>query len=211
VYSTKNAARSAAAGITFAPELFLVSAQKTWNGTPCLIVFRSRWYIIHVPWLGRHDGLLALFLGGSYQFLFLFSSRSDGLLASQDFMINTAPLLIALGVLGLFALWSSYISVGFDVNKTLSNDFHFGGLIRFLIVGTGPLFFYAVGLRNFISLVSFVGSILLALEAFLIIGMWWRCRRRSKEISAREYISPLAIAVTALTFLVAFVAKVSGW
>lgn len=125
---------------------------------------------------------------------------------------QVAPsLLLIIGILGLFTLWSSYIVVGFDINSILLHDFKFGRALRLCIVVVLPLLLFIFGLRGFLELVSFVGGIFLAIEGLLIITMWWRANRVLKSSSLLMKGIPRAlIALTAFTFLGALVYQIWG-
>lgn len=80
--------------------------------------------------------------------------------------------LIAVGFLGFLALISSYIIISLNLKETLILDFKMPPKLTFLLVIFSPLLLYLVGLRNFLSLVGFIGGVFIALEAILIILMW---------------------------------------
>ncbi len=121
-------------------------------------------------------------------------------------LVGAAPqwLLVAIGILGLFTLWSSYIIVGYDVNSILTRDFKLGQSVRLLTVVVAPLALFIFGLRSFLVLVSFAGGIFLALEGLLIIAMWFRANNVLKSSSLlMRGISPILIWITVLVFLAA--------
>ena len=103
-----------------------------------------------------------------------------------------------LGVLGILSLFSSYIIVGADINNVLNFDFKLPPWIRALIVVGGPILFYWVGSRDFISLVSFTGGVFLALEGIFIILMWFR----ANKISSAPPVLLKRINLSALSFLI---------
>ncbi len=91
--------------------------------------------------------------------------------------------LIAIGVMGALSLISSYITVGFDVHKSLEIDLGLPFWTRFFIIVFGPITLYLGGFSNFLDLVAFVGGLLLAAEAVFIMMLWrkatgktWRIR-----------------------------------
>ncbi len=87
--------------------------------------------------------------------------------------------LITIGIFGVLSLLSSYITVGFDVYKSLGLDLRMPFWLNFLIVVFGPIALYFAGFNSFIGLVSFVGGIFLALEGIFIIVMWLKATKRS--------------------------------
>ncbi|OGY63032.1 MAG: hypothetical protein A2745_00855 [Candidatus Harrisonbacteria bacterium RIFCSPHIGHO2_01_FULL_44_13] len=94
-------------------------------------------------------------------------------------LIGQAPgwILLAVGILGLLSLWSSYIVVGLDINKSLVYDFKLPVWLRFLLVVMAPLLLYLSGFQSFIGLVSFVGGVFLSLEGIFIICMWLKANK----------------------------------
>ncbi len=111
--------------------------------------------------------------------LFIFGIMSLSVSVTPDAvggLVGTAPaiFLIAVGLIGLLSLISSYITVGFDVYKSLEVDAKLSIWTRFLIVIFGPIVLYLSGFSNFIELISFVGGLLLAAETILIMAIWRR-------------------------------------
>ena len=86
-------------------------------------------------------------------------------------------LLFLVGLLGLASLLSSYMLVGLDVKDTLRYDLRFPRLLAFFAVVAVPIFLYALGFQQFLTLVSFIGGIFLGLEGILITVIWIRAHR----------------------------------
>ncbi len=95
-------------------------------------------------------------------------------------------LLIGVGVLGLLALWSSYIAIGENVRKTLMSDVGFPRIAAGLCVVAIPIILYALGLRNFLSLVVIVGGILTATEWMCVVVMWRKSFHVVPEVDPRS-------------------------
>ncbi|MEK7590573.1 MAG: aromatic amino acid transport family protein [Patescibacteria group bacterium] len=89
--------------------------------------------------------------------------------------------LIGVGLLGLLAIFSSYVVVGSHIKNVLLYDLRFPAFLRFFIVVLGPLAIYFSGFQNFIVLVSFVGGIFLAFEGILIVAMWLRANKIAEK------------------------------
>lgn len=89
-------------------------------------------------------------------------------------LIGALPplLVVAFSALGLLAIWTSYIAVGFDVNNILKVDLKLSNFKAGLLVVVLPAFLYFSGLNNFIFLISLVGGLFLTLESIFIIKMW---------------------------------------
>ena len=119
-------------------------------------------------------------------------------------------LLLVMGVLGLLALWSSYIVVGLDVNYTLLYDLKAERFSRLLLVVAAPLVLYFVSSQDFLGLVSFVGGIFLALEGIFIIFMWLRAGKKAERAPILlGKISSIMIAAAILVFAAALVRELT--
>lgn len=99
------------------------------------------------------------------------------------------------GLLGIFALISSYITVGYDVEKSLDYDLKIPYVLRFIIVMFGPIALYFGGLKDFLSLVGLVGGVFIALESIFIVVMWLKMRGRRLSVGAAALIVLFAVAL----------------
>ncbi|MDO8601652.1 MAG: aromatic amino acid transport family protein [bacterium] len=131
---------------------------------------------------------------------------------SEDAVIGligqiSPALLLIIGVLGLFSLWSSYLLVGLDVYETLKLDLRMNKLWRLLIVVVAPLILYAAGFTSFLTLVSFVGGIFLVLEGLFVIAIY----RKSHNIQSL-FRGPHALTMTlaVIALLTALAAVIFG-
>jgi len=87
-----------------------------------------------------------------------------------------------IGVFGILSLWSSYITVGFDIFRSLHGDLNIFRWLSAAIVAAGPLLIYFFGSRNFIELVGITGGLFLSLEGLLIISMWLKVTKRKLSL-----------------------------
>lgn len=83
-------------------------------------------------------------------------------------------LLVLLGILGLITLWTSYFMIGTNVKDILYLDLKKPFWLSAFVVLFTPLLFYFLGFKNFLFVISFVGSIFLAFEGIFVIAMWQR-------------------------------------
>lgn len=86
-------------------------------------------------------------------------------------------ILILVGIFGLISLWSSYIVIGLDVKNALKYDLKFPKILAGLTVIILPVLLYFWGFQNFLTLVSLIGGIFIALEGIFIALMWLRARK----------------------------------
>ncbi len=118
--------------------------------------------------------------------IFAFSTVAVSTLVTKDAITGlrlSLPLSVSklLGFLGLLALISSYIAIGFDTDKSLELDLAFPWWLRFIIVMFGPLALYFIGLNDFLRSIGLAGGIFIALESIFIIWMW--LKMKGKKIS----------------------------
>jgi amino acid permease len=81
-------------------------------------------------------------------------------------------MLAALGVLGLLALWSSYIAIGTDIRKTLAGDARMPRILAGALAVCVPLVLYLLGFQSFLALVAITGGVLGALDWAGVALMW---------------------------------------
>ncbi|HEY4500097.1 MAG TPA: aromatic amino acid transport family protein [Candidatus Paceibacterota bacterium] len=114
--------------------------------------------------------------------------------------------LILFGVLGVFTLISSYIVVGLNVRRVLEFDLGWSAAVSQWSVVFGPLLIYFLITKDFLDLISFIGSILLPIESLLVFVMWYRMNKKSPEppILAHKLVQ-WCIPVAALVFGVVLV------
>lgn len=108
-----------------------------------------------------------------------------------------------IGVLGLIALWSSYVPAGISIRNVMKFDLGLPSFIQAAIVVGMPLAIYLGGFRGFLALVKLVGGILLALEGIFIVLMWVRANRRTSPVLFRE-IHPISLVSCFLVLATAF-------
>ncbi|MBI1960749.1 MAG: hypothetical protein HYS43_00515 [Candidatus Liptonbacteria bacterium] len=80
------------------------------------------------------------------------------------------------GVLGLAAIWSSYIAVGRTLFDTLRLDSRAPAVVAGLILFLFPPALYLFSGKDFFLLVSVAGGVLIALEQIVVLLLWYRTR-----------------------------------
>lgn len=106
------------------------------------------------------------------------------------------PLLVmAFSALGLLAIWTSYIAVGFDINNILKVDLKLSNLKSGLIVVILPALLYFSGLNDFIFLISLVGGLFLTLESIFIVKMWRKLNKKGNELILHIVVFILCITL----------------
>lgn len=126
-------------------------------------------------------------------------------------LIGQVPpaVLMAIGIFGILALWSSYIVVGLDVDSILRYDLKFPRGWSATAVVLAPLVLYFASSRNFIALVSLVGGLFLSLEGIFIAAMWAKAHHQNQSRPGLiKGCHPLLAALAFLVFAAALAYEV---
>ena len=115
-----------------------------------------------------------------------------------------------LGILGLTAIWSTYIVVGQDIAQSLELDFKLPKILALLTVLFAPLLLYFAGLKDFLGLVSLVGGVFIGLESILIILMWKKIpKSQAKDVMLKK-LNPVTLCALLLIFVLGIITTVIG-
>ena len=118
------------------------------------------------------------------------------------------PLLLLLGLLGLISIWSTYIVIVYDVERSLEFDFKFPALLAGLVTIFAPLLLYLVSSQSFLGLVSLVGSIFIGLEGIFIVLMWRRLSKLNTENSIFKKLNPAIPYILLFIFVLGIITEV---
>jgi len=110
-------------------------------------------------------------------------------------------ILALIGVFGLISLWSSYIVIGLDIKNSLKFDLKFPKILAGLAVVVLPPLIYFWGFQSFLTLVSLIGGIFIALEGIFIVLMWLRARKMKSEEVIFKKLNPLIIYALIMIFI----------
>jgi tyrosine-specific transport protein len=77
---------------------------------------------------------------------------------------------------GVLTTFTSFISLGLTLKEVFWYDLGLNKNFAFFITSFVPLFLYLIGIKEFISVVSFVGAILLGIDGILILIMYKKIR-----------------------------------
>ena len=83
-------------------------------------------------------------------------------------------ILVAVGALGVLALWTSYLFLGIEVRDIFRYDFRLGLYPALAAVTFLPIALYLAGMSNFIQIIGIVGGVFGALESIMVILMYKR-------------------------------------
>lgn len=127
--------------------------------------------------------------------LALSPSPSVDTITGLEFLPSGA--LLVLGILGFFALWTSYFMIGINLRDTLREDLKAPNALAYAIPWIFPLLLYVAGVNHFLGAVSFTGSVLLGIEGAAIAFMW----RKAFPAHPYRWIAVPLIAVFAVAII----------
>ncbi|MDP1688788.1 MAG: aromatic amino acid transport family protein [bacterium] len=84
---------------------------------------------------------------------------------------DTAVLLPVLGIVGIAALFTTYVPIGTSLKKILEADFNFSHMTSSVAVVILPPLIYLIGF-DFLQLINIAGGIFLAVECIFIALIW---------------------------------------
>jgi len=80
---------------------------------------------------------------------------------------------------GLLTTFTSFISLGLTLKRVLSFDLGLSEFKAWLITCFVPFFFYFLGMKNFISLISFLGGVFLGIDGILMLLMYRKIKPKT--------------------------------
>lgn len=98
--------------------------------------------------------------------------------AISGLLTPSYALLLGVGLLGLAAIFSTYIIIGRSVRDSFIYDTKFSRVGAAILVTFLPMGLYLIGLQDFFTLVGVVGGIFLTLETLLIVSIWQRLNNK---------------------------------
>jgi amino acid permease len=97
----------------------------------------------------------------------------------------------ALLTLGIAATFTSYLGLGLALTRLLMYDLKAKKIIGVMAISVVPAIMYFLGVNNFITVISFVGSVMLAIDGIFITCIYVRARRPVKI--ARGFAAMIAL------------------
>lgn len=91
-----------------------------------------------------------------------------------------AWMMVMLGVFGLVAIWVPYFMIGANIRDILREDMRLSRIMSAGLVILIPIGLFFSGVSQFVSVVSFVGGLFLALEGIFVVTIWRRAFPTSK-------------------------------
>ncbi len=102
---------------------------------------------------------------------------------------------------GVLTTFTSFISLGLTLKKVFWYDLGFNKNLSFFLTCFVPLFFYLLGIKEFILVISFVGAILLGIDGILILAMYKKIKPKSILIYPLFLILVFGVILEILHFL----------
>lgn len=116
-----------------------------------------------------------------------------GSATSQDAISGLVPYLgewaVVIGaVFGIFAILSSFLVLGVNLQETLCLDFDIKKRTAFVLTLGVPLFLYLIGLKSFIFIIGFIGAVFSGLDGIFMIFVYSKARKKGDR--KPEYLFP---------------------
>jgi amino acid permease len=102
--------------------------------------------------------------------------------------------LVILALLGLFAIWTSYLPIGLEIKNSLS--LFFSSLTNNIIIIFSPIILFYFGLQSFLKTINLAGGVFLALQYLFILIL-------ENKVLNLNLINKLFIKILKIIFLLA--------
>jgi tyrosine-specific transport protein len=103
------------------------------------------------------------------------NTSQDALSGLSQFLDKKIVILFAL--IGFITLADSFLIIDLYFRNTLIYDYHFPKIYASFLAVFFPLFFFLIGFREFISVISFIGTILSMIEGIVILLIFNKVKR----------------------------------
>ena len=111
------------------------------------------------------------------------------------------PHMIIIGnVFAFFAVATSFLTIALSQQDIFHRDYRISRPISSALVITVPLVLFALEFRDFISIISFVGSLMVGVNGLLAVWLFWKARENGKL--KPNFTIPTWVAAPMSVFLV---------
>ncbi len=83
--------------------------------------------------------------------------------------LNSRVILLLGSFLGLLAVSGASLSYGIYIKETLWYDFKINKWLAWFLTGAAPLMLFTLGMRNLVTVISIVGALFFAFQAFVVL------------------------------------------
>ena len=110
-----------------------------------------------------------------------------------------------IGVLGIFAIWTSYLPVSIEIRNSLVRDSRWKQSVVLLIVGCVPILLLVAGLNNFLAVLSLAGGVFVSIQYFVILLVGMKVLKPAGMAKAGFIFSSVLFALAAVYEIYYFV------
>ncbi len=131
-------------------------------------------------------------------------SGSVGAIAEDTLsgIVGWSPLMLGvMGVLGLFALWTSYLPISLEIKNSLERDLGWSPFLVFTILAGVPILVALFGIKDFVSVLGLAGGIFLAVQYILIILV-------SRRVLILKRFEKILASLVVLAFILAAIYEI---
>ncbi|OGZ41956.1 MAG: hypothetical protein A3C80_02290 [Candidatus Ryanbacteria bacterium RIFCSPHIGHO2_02_FULL_45_43] len=107
------------------------------------------------------------------------ATTSDAITGLKPFLGGNIVFLGAL--IGLLAVFTSYLALGLDLRNALSIDYKFGKARSWLLIFIVPLLLFIIGASNLIRVIGLVGGVMIGINGILILALARHIRKYYKH------------------------------
>jgi hypothetical protein len=112
-----------------------------------------------------------------------------------------------LALLGLFAVWTSYLPASLEIENALHKDLHWHRRAAFLVVALAPLLAVLAGFRNVIEVMAFSGAIFVGMQYLVIFALAERVLRPRRAVAWAMRAGAGIFVLAAVYEVVSFVVR----
>jgi len=106
------------------------------------------------------------------------------------------------GLFGMFVISTSFLVLANYLKNTFMLDFHFPNLAGFLLAVLPPLFLFLIGMREFILVISVVGTFVGLIEGVIISLVWAKAKKQGERIPEYRVKVPAILFYSIIVTLV---------
>ena len=109
---------------------------------------------------------------------------------------------------GFLAVFTSFLSIGFEFKNLLVDDYKFNPNVAWLTACCAPLLLYFSGISNFVKVIGFVGAIALGLMGILVFMMYLKLKEQGKEMFFKLHLPKVVVYILMAVFALGVCAEV---
>jgi amino acid permease len=118
--------------------------------------------------------LIPIFISFLFIFLILgitgFQTTESALVGLKEYLGDGVVILVLF--FGVLTTFTSFVALGLTLKKVLMFDLGIKKMHAFIIAGFTPMILFLLGLKSFISVISFIGAVFLGIDGILILLMY---------------------------------------